>query len=168
MIPKNKDELLSEINIHYKKLKDEIWKIDAKNASLKELDGQVAWDVISVCNLLAYLIWWWELVLKWEKWVSNGVNVDFPETGYKWNELGKLAQKFYIDYEDLDFEALQEKLDEVVNNITLMIDSKTNYELYESLWYTKWTLWRMIQFNTSSPYKNVRARLVKWRKWGNV
>jgi hypothetical protein len=24
--------------------------------------------------------------------------VDFPETGYRWNALGELAQKFYADH----------------------------------------------------------------------
>lgn len=164
MVPKTKDELLSEIKIHYQKLKVELEKIKYENAFEKILEWQVKWDTISICDLISYLIWRWELVLKWEKWKSSWKEVVFPEVWYKWNELWKLAQKFYKDYEDLSFEELKWKLDEVVNEIIFMIEWKSNYELYEVLWYTKWTLWRMIQFNTSSPYKNVRARIIKWKK----
>ncbi|WP_341476959.1 ClbS/DfsB family four-helix bundle protein [Sphingomonas oleivorans] len=31
-------------------------------------------------------------------------------------------------------------------------------------WYGKWTMERMIQFNTSSPYDNAGGRLRKWKK----
>ncbi|MFX4153989.1 ClbS/DfsB family four-helix bundle protein [Aliarcobacter butzleri] len=66
----------------------------------------------------------------------NKEEVDFPETGYKWNQLGKLAQKFYEDY--------------------------------KISWHEKWTLGRMIQFNTSSPYANAKARIRKWKKSHNI
>ena len=90
--------------------------------------------------------------------------VDFPETGYKWNELGKLAQKFYEDYKDEDFNSLTEKLNKTIQQILQLIESKSNQELYEVSWYEKWTLGRMIQFNTSSPYINARGRIRKWKK----
>jgi hypothetical protein len=50
---------------------------------------------MSICNLLAYLIGWNELVLKWLFMDASAKTIDFPETGYKWNQLGQLAQKFY-------------------------------------------------------------------------
>jgi hypothetical protein len=59
---------------------------------------------------------------------------------------------------------LLEKLDQTVKDILLIIDKKTNNELYEVTWYDKWTRGRMIQFNTSSPYNNARGRIRKWRK----
>lgn len=65
---------------------------------------------MSINNLLAYLIGWGELVLKWNKYKTENKPVDFPETGYKWNELGKLAQKFYEDYYDDDFNTLIQNL----------------------------------------------------------
>ena len=48
--------------------------------------------------------------------------------------------------------------------ILQLIESKSNQELYEVSWYEKWTLGRMIQFNTSSPYTNARGRIRKWKK----
>lgn len=47
---------------------------------------------MSIHNLVAYLIGWGQLVLKWNDRKSQGHEVDFPETGFKWNELGKMIQ----------------------------------------------------------------------------
>lgn len=93
---------------------------------------------------------------------NDNLPVDFPETGYKWNELGKLAQKFYLDYQDDNFQILMKKFDKTVKDVILLVESKSNEELYGESWYEKWTLGRMIQFNTSSPYTNARGRLRKW------
>ena len=104
------------------------------------------------------------MVLKWNDRKSKGFEVDFPETGFKWNELGLLAKKFYSDYEKVDFKTLTEKLDKTTNEILQLIESKTNVELYEMAWYDKWTFGKMIQLNTSSPFKNAKDRIRKWKK----
>lgn len=164
MVPKNKEELLSEIKIHSQKLLSELEKIPEKSLYIKELEWQVKDTFVSVHNLLSYLVWRWELVLKWEQLKSSWKEPVFPENGYKWNELWKLAQKFYLDYENISFYDLKIKFDENLKEIIKMIEWKTNEELYENLRYTKWTHGRMIQFNTSSPYKNIKSRIVKWKK----
>jgi hypothetical protein len=84
--------------------------------------------------------------------------------GFKWNELGLLAQKFYKDSEKDDFKMLNKKLDKTTNEILKLIESKTNKDLYEMTWYDKWTLGKMIQLNTSSPFKNAKDRIRKWKK----
>ncbi|MGI1213336.1 ClbS/DfsB family four-helix bundle protein [Escherichia coli] len=35
-------------------------------------------------------------------------------------------------------------------------------------WFKKWTMGRMISFNTSSPYANANGRLRKWAKNNNI
>ena len=50
------------------------------------------------------------------------------------------------------------------SEILKMLKNHTNEELYEQTWYTKWTFWRLVQFNTSSPYKNIRTRIRKYIK----
>ncbi|HAT3992008.1 TPA: ClbS/DfsB family four-helix bundle protein [Elizabethkingia anophelis] len=163
-VPANKEELLKAIETNYSKLKKELETISVEETAVKELDGHAKGTLISIDNLLAYLIGWGELVLKWNKNRSENKPVDFPETGYKWNELGKLAQKFYADYQNDDFNTLIQKLDDTVKKITSLIESKNNDELYGVGWYEKWTLGRMIQFNTASPYNNARGRIRKWKK----
>ena len=163
-VPTSKDQLIEAITINYMHLRKELLHIDNEQSSVKELEGHVKGSLISVQNLLAYLIGWGQLVLKWNRKKENNEDVDFPETGFRWNELGKLAQKFYEDYSHENTENLLRKLDETVSEILVLINQKSNYELYEINWYNQWTLGRMIQFNTSSPYKNARSRIRKWKK----
>jgi len=47
--------------------------------------------------------------------------------------------------------------------IMALVKAHDDASLYGQPWYGKYTLGRMIQFNTSSPYENARARLRKWR-----
>lgn len=166
-IPSNKEELIIAIESNYKKLKAEIDLTSEELSDVKTLEGHSKESVMSVKNLISYLIGWGELVLKWNLKKELNETVDFPETGFKWNELGKLAQKFYTDYEKQNFHELKLKLDSTVQNILLLIDSKSNDELYGINWYEKYTLGRMIQLNTSSPYANARIRLRKWKKEQN-
>lgn len=167
-VPTSKKELQTAIETNYSKLKNELLTIPIEKAEEQSLEGHSKGTQMSVCNLTSYLIGWGELVLKWVDRKDKNEPVDFPETGYKWNELGKLAQKFYKDYEKLDYPALQEKLDKTVRDILNVIELKSNAELYETTWYDKWTLGRMIQFNTASPYTNARGRIRKWKKENNI
>lgn len=163
-IPVNKNELLEAILTNFDKLKKELLTVPVELTSAKELQGHNKGTLMSIHNLVAYLVGWGELFLKWSHKKENNEDVDFPETGFKWNELGKLAQKFYKDYEEYSFEELLLKLENTVTTITVLIESKSNDELYGTGWYEKWTLGRMIQFNTASPYKNARARIRQWKK----
>ncbi|WP_281235436.1 ClbS/DfsB family four-helix bundle protein [Flavobacterium gelatinilyticum] len=163
-VPANKEELQNAITSNYNKLKKELKSIPIELTTISNLEGQIKDTTMSINNLVSYLVGWGELVLKWNIKKDNNEAVDFPETDYKWNQLGKLAQKFYKDYEELDFQTLCTKLDEVVLKILSLIKQKSNTELYETAWYEKWTLGRMIQFNTSSPYTNARGRIRKWKK----
>ena len=167
-IPSNKGELISAIELNYKKLKLEIDLIPKDLSDLKTLEGHSKETLMSPKNLISYLIGWGELVLKWNSKKENHENIDFPETGFKWNELGKLAQKFYQDYENEDFNQLKLKLDSTVEKILGIINSKSNEQLYGINWYEKYTLGRMIQLNTSSPFVNAGIRLRKWKKEQNL
>ena len=123
---------------------------------------------MSPYDLVAYLVGWADLVLLWEKQYSDGKEIIFPCVGYKWNELGLLAQKFYTDYPDHDFTSLLELLDQKVNEIIQLIGRSTNQDLYASQWYKEYTMGRMIQLNTSSPYKNARKRIRAWKRKENI
>ncbi|MCW8313130.1 MULTISPECIES: ClbS/DfsB family four-helix bundle protein [Sphingobacterium] len=167
-VPVNKEELKKAIETNYDKLKNELSTIPDELTTVTDLEGHAKGTTMSINNLVSYLIGWGELVLKWNWKKDNNELVDFPETGYKWNELGKLAQKFYKDYEHLDFRTLCDKLDETVSQVLNLIEQKSNAELYQISWYEKWTLGRMIQFNTSSPYTNSRRRIRQWKKQHNI
>lgn len=163
-VPQNKDELLSAIHKEYQKLRKEIELIPPELAEDKSLDGHVQGSKMSPHNLLSYLFGYSQLVLKWHTKIKQGQPVDFPETGFKWNELGLLAQKFYQDHEHLTFDSLVMQLASAKEELVQLVESYDNFELYGQPWYGKWTMGRMIQFNTSSPYTNACGRLRKWRK----
>lgn len=166
-VPKNKEELIIAIQDAYNKLQKDLMTIPSEIAFQKELEGHAKGTFMSIANLTSYLIGWGELVLKWHDKKEKGENVDFPEKGYKWNELGRLAQKFYNDYENIPYPKLLLKLDNVVNKILKIIESTSNFDLYEIPWYDKWPKGKMIQLNTSSPYKNARTRVRKWKRTQN-
>jgi hypothetical protein len=163
-VPQTKDELLKAIHTNFEKLLRILSAIPADQVTDKSLAGHAKNTQMSAKDLVAYLTGWNELVIKWLAKDSAGEPVDFPETGFKWNELGRLAQKFYADYDALSYDDLLSRLQSVKEKIIKQIESRTDEELYGTLWYQKWPMARMIQFNTSSPYSNACGRLRKWQK----
>lgn len=167
-VPQTKSELLSAINKNFDKLMRYLNTLPPELTSAKSMDGHAAGTTMSVDDLVAYLLGWNRLVVKWITADANGLPVDFPETGYKWNQLGLLAQKFYSDYSALNYQARLTALQAVKDDIVALIDRRTDAELYGAPWYTKWTMGRMISFNTSSPYANAAGRLRAWAKNNHV
>ena len=123
---------------------------------------------MSVHNLVSYLLGWNNLVLKWLEKDAKGEPIDFPETGFKWNQLGELAQKFYADFDAVPFDHLLRDFEIAKQKIVVFISNQTNERLYGAPWYGKYTMGRMIQFNTSSPYANARTRLRKWKRQNDI
>jgi len=163
-IPSNKSELQSAINDTYTKLKKDLVDIPIEMTSIKELEGHAKGTLMSVQDLVAYLIGWGELVLKWNDLIEKGEEVDFPETDFKWTELGLLAQKFYKDYEKYTYKKRLILLDNTVAKLLYLIESTPDEDLYNTIWYKTYPMGRMIQLNTSSPYKNARSRVRKWKR----
>lgn len=164
-VPQNKDELLKAINENFGTLIKDLRAIPLAIVDECSLEGHAKGTMMSVANLAAYLLGWNELVLKWLDRYAAGEPIDFPESGFKWNELGRLAQKFYRDYEAISYSQLLDRLETANRRIIAEIEARNNDDLYERPWYEgKWTMGRMIQFNTSSPYANARGRLRKWMK----
>ena len=163
-VPACKAELLAAIAETFDKLMADLARIPLERANSPTLQGHVAATVMSPADLVAYLIGWNELVLKWLERDDQGLAVDFPETGFKWNQLGLLAEKFYGDYPSLDWPARLERLIAAKTRLVETISARSNEELYGAPWYEKWTKGRMIQFNTASPYANARGRIRKWLK----
>jgi len=163
-VPTSKDALLEAIHSSHAKLMRDLATVPADRVEEKTLEGHAQGTRMSVRDLVAYLTGWNELVLKWHARRDAGQAVDFPETGYKWNQLGALAQKFYADYQGLPFDALLLRFADAKGRIIELIERHDDAALYGGLWYEAYTMGRMIQFNTSSPYANARGRLRKWKK----
>lgn len=163
-VPQNKDELLAAIALEFSKLLKALKDVPLDLAQARTMDGHAKGTLMCPCDLVAYLIGWNELVLKWLERDAAGQPIDFPDTGFQWNDLGKLARKFYSDYADIPYPALVARLDAARERIVAAIGQRDDTALYGRPWYGKWTMGRMIQFNTSSPYANARGRLRTWLK----
>ena len=90
-IPASKTELLDAISETFNKLIIDLSKVPKAHARECSLEGHVEGTTMSPADLVSYLIGWNELVLKWLEQDDKDQNVDFPETGFQWNELGQLA-----------------------------------------------------------------------------
>ncbi|MCT4534702.1 ClbS/DfsB family four-helix bundle protein [Halodesulfovibrio sp.] len=163
-IPQNKHELLAAIQTAYTKITIDYTSIPAEHTRTYGVDGNSKGTQITVCDTLAYLIGWEKLVLKWYKNKKEGKSVDFPEKGYKWNQLGLLAQHFYTQYQDASYPALLNEFEQVTAAIIELIESLSEQELYGTAWYKKYTLGKMVQYNTASPMKNMRTKIRKFKR----
>ena len=166
-VPTNKTELQKSINLAFDKILADYATIPVEITRKVGVTGNIKGTKISVCDTLSYLIGWGKLVLKWYELKSKNQAVNFPETGYKWNELGKLAQYFHSQYAKWSFESLIEEFKVTINSILLLIESLDNQKLYGETWFEKYTLGKMIQFNTSSPMNNMRTKVRKFKKMNN-
>ncbi|OUR72396.1 hypothetical protein A9Q78_07020 [Methylophaga sp. 41_12_T18] len=167
-VPKNKQALHQAITIAYEKILADYLSIPEKYSRSIGVEGNVKGTEISVCDSLAYLIGWGKLVLKWHERQCAGKEVNFPETGYKWNQLGKLAQAFHAQYQKWPYSDLIAEFKATTDELLSLIESLSNNALYGVNWYDKYTLGKMIQFNTSSPMKNMRTKIRKFKKNKNI
>lgn len=163
-IPKSKQELLEAIDRNFDRLICEYENVPIELNTEKTLEGHRKNTSMSIHNLMAYQVGWHKTVLNWHEIEKVGRNVDFPAPNFRWNELGELAQKFYADYESLPYAELLALLRKTKNDIVNLVSSYSDDELYGLKWYKNYTRGRMIQFNTSSPYKNAYARIRRWKK----
>jgi len=163
-VPKNKEELQKSISVAFKKILADYSTIPPQISREIGVIGNVKGTEISVSDTISYLIGWGKLVLKWYDLKSKNQPVDFPETGYKWNELGQLAQHFHSEYHDWSYDKLIKEFTATTDRILILVESLDNQKLYGETWFEKYTLGKMIQFNTSSPMVNMRSKVRKFKK----
>jgi len=163
-VPQNKQELLEAIQTTHARLWADLCTIPDARAHEASMEGHAKDTWMSPADLVAYLVGWSLLVLKWCDCKSKGEPVDFPETGYQWNELGLLARKFYTDHAHQDYRVLLQQFAQVHARIVALVEACSDAQLYGAPWYGTCPLGRMIQFNTASPNANARVRIRKWKK----
>lgn len=161
-VPASRDELLGAIEKTFAALEKDLDRVPVELARESLLDGHAKGTRMSPADLVAYLIGWNQQVLTWHQRRAAHLPDEFPAPGVRWNELGLLAQRFYADHQDAGWDDLRLELREAKVQITDLVASYSDQELYGEAWYGKWTMGRMISFNTSSPYTNARGRIRGW------
>ncbi|SER13779.1 hypothetical protein SAMN04488583_4430 [Mycobacterium sp. 88mf] len=161
-VPASKGELLSAIEKTFTQLSGDLDRVPPEAAREPVLEGHVKNTMMSPADLVAYLIGWNQQVLTWHRCRAAGLPDQLPAPGIKWNELGLLAQRYYAEHQNDSWDSLRTQLVDAKNRIVTLIQSYSNDDLYGEPWYGKWTMGRMISFNTSSPYTNARGRIRAW------
>jgi hypothetical protein len=161
-VPGTKDELLAAIEKTFTHLEQDLDRVPVEAARQRVLEGHVTDTMISPADLVAYLIGWNHQVVTWHERRARRLPDEFPATGVRWNDLGLLAQRYYSEHADESWDELRRQLRDAKETIVALVGSHSDAELYGGPWYGKWTMGRMISFNTSSPYANARRRVRSW------
>lgn len=161
-VPATKGELLAAIDKTFAQLERDLDRVPRSAVREPVLEGHVKNTLMSPADLLAYLIGWNQQVLTWHKRRAEGLPDELPAPGIKWNELGLLAQNYYAGHKNDSWDQLRSQLYDAKKAIIDLIQGYSDVELYGQPWYGKWTMGRMISFNTSSPYTNARGRIRAW------
>ncbi|QDU32774.1 hypothetical protein KS4_08080 [Poriferisphaera corsica] len=169
-LAETKVELLAQLEKAYRLLDDEFEGMlegDANKkgvASSKSKDG----EMVSCCEVVAYQIGWGGLLLGWEAAERDGQKAVMPCAGYKWNELGRLADRFYRENKGKSLKRLRSEWADIYAKIRRMIESLDEIELLEvgqRKWTgEKWSMVKWIQVNTIGPYGSARTRVRKFKK----
>ena len=67
----SKQKLIKNIELSYKKLRQQFDGISVELASEKLLEGQVKGEKMSICDLLAYLVGWGETMISWDNYLKQ-------------------------------------------------------------------------------------------------
>ena len=166
-LPTTKEEFLRNLNQAYEKLGSEFEVIGKEKERLKEIEGGV-----SCCDVVAYQIGWAKLLLAWEEQETNKKIPEMPAPGFKWNQLGELAQSFYEKESTKSLSQLRTEFEVVFQKVIDWVNSLKDKELFQPhqrKWTgDKWAIVKWIQVNTIAPYRSSRTKVRRWKKENEI
>lgn len=123
-----------------------------------------------VCDddIIAYQIGWGKLLLSWDADEQAGNTPIMPAEGFKWNQLGELAQSFYQTHHVDSMVQLRSEFAQLYQQLTDWINGLSEQALFEPLvrhWTgEKWAMVKWIQINTIAPYQSARTKVRRWKR----
>ena len=166
-LPSSKEELLDKLQLAYEKLDAEFDDVTPVLEKDKQIEGN-----ISCCDVIAYQLGWGQLLLGWDSTELSGSTPDMPASGFKWNQLGELANSFYQAHNEKSLKQLRTEFKQLYNQLTEWIESLTEAELlkpHQRHWTGgKWAMVKWIQINTIAPYQSARTKVRRWKREQNV
>ncbi len=166
-LPTSKEELLYNLHETYRKLDAEFDSVPPQLERQQEIEGN-----ISCCDILAYQIGWASLLMGWDNSESKGKSPNMPAKGYKWNQLGKLAESFYRNSSEKTLKQLRAEFKRVFNKLIKWVESFSETELldlHQRQWAgEKWAVVKWIQVNTIAPYRSARTKIRRWKKENEI
>jgi hypothetical protein len=166
-LPTTKAELIESLSQAYTKLDSEFDVVNSECEKQNGIEGN-----ISCCDVVSYQIGWANLLMGWEQQESEGKRPEMPAKGFKWNQLGDLAQSFYVKNSKKSLSQLRVEFNESYQELVTWIESLTEEELFERhqrKWTgDKWAIVKWIQVNSIAPYRSARTKVRRWKKENEI
>lgn len=149
-----------KLDAEYERLGEDLELAD-QQARVLGIEGGV-----SAADLLAYQIGWGRQLLSWDREEQAGGSPTLPAEGFRWNQLGELARRFYDEKATSGIDDLRSEFRSVVNDLSSWIETLSEAELFEigqRDWaQDRWPIVKWIQVNTIAPYGSARTKLRRW------
>lgn len=159
-IPDRKDAFRATLVEAFEKLMATLAEVPA--AAARDVRGE--WK--SPAFWTAYQSGWGRCILRWHADGCAGRTPIMPAEGFRWNELGALAQSFADERMKMTWSALRSEFESVEQEILDLLDGLSPAEIYEVGrvgWAgAKWPVAKWIQVNTVAPWKAARQKVRKW------
>lgn len=166
-LPATKDELLESLKQAYIKLDSEFDVVNLEYERQHGIEGN-----ISCCDIVSYQIGWADLIMGWEQQELAGKAPAMPAKGFKWNQMGDLAQSFYDKNSKKSLSQLRAEFNERYKKLVNWIESLNEQELFEMhqrKWTgDKWAIVKWIQVNSIAPYRSARTKVRRWKKENEI
>lgn len=133
--PKSKEQLLSQSNANFNRLKDFIEQLqpDQQTATFKE-----GFMNRNIRDVLSHLHHWHLMMLSWYKIGMTGQKPDMPAKGYTWKMTPQLNQFIWEKYQPTPLHKSKKLLLSSFDEVQKIIQSHSDEELFEKKRY-KWT-----------------------------
>ncbi len=125
-LPVTKTELLENLERAYTKLDSEFDEVNSVNERKQGIEGN-----ISCCDVVSYQVGWANLLMDWEQQEFEAKVPIMPTKGFKWNQLGDLAQSFYDKNSEKSLSQLRVEFNESYQRPETWIVSLTERDLFE-------------------------------------
>ena len=157
-IPKNRVELLEQLQTSYTKLQS---TMENAGDAVFELHAIDDWNV---ADLLAVRAWWTEKVAKWVVAGRENRRIYLPARGYRWNQTPQLNAAIVTRSRTQSFRTIRNRLARGYSNLLLLIADLTDEELFGVgvfSWAGKWPIARWISINTTRQYSTATTLIRK-------
>ena len=162
-LPTTRADLLDRLREAHRKLDADLEGIDPRSARAPELD-----DGESVCDVIAYLIGWGELLLGWDASEAAGKTPAMPAEGFGWHELGALKRSLHARRRRHGIPRLRGELRDVVARLDAWVGAFREDDLFalgRRAWAgEKWPVVKWVQVNTVAPLSSARTRIRRFKK----
>lgn len=161
-IPKTKDELLQVMDQEYRLLLQAVRAVDPAR---RELPG--ACHHWSVKDVLAHLVEWKTMFLRWHAAGTKGENPRTPAEDLTWRQTPELNRRIYAQWRDAPWDKVigeLERTNAAVRKIALATSEADLFRKHLQPWMRVWPLARWIAANTSSHYRWARTHLRRFAK----